>query len=64
MDENDRLSAAQPLYGVFERAIASNNVETMKAAAEQLRKLAGTNPKVGEALQKLEAAIAGMSGRQ
>ncbi len=53
----------QPLYGVIIReSLASNDVEKMKATAEQVRQTLNDQGDLKAALSQLEAAIAKASG--
>lgn len=53
----------QPLYGVIIReCLASNDVEKMKATAEQIKHTLKEQGDLKAALSKLEAAIAKASG--
>lgn len=62
--EEESSARLQPLYGVFDRAIASNDAAKMKAAAEELRKRKSENPDIESHLAKLEAAIAKLSAEK
>lgn len=57
---NSRL---QPLYGVIiNESLASNDVEKMKATAEQIKQTLNDQGDLKSALSQLEAAIAKASG--
>ena len=58
------LRGAQPLYGVVIReTLASNDVEKMKATAEQVKKTIEEQGDLKAALSQLEASIAKLSGK-